>query len=291
MIDAESNTTTQINNDGDGVGDNDNDNESDNDSSIDAESDIGTEMNLRIAGLNCNGLLNKVDSLLASANEPHSDWNIICVQETHETLYQKLNQQLQRQGWAFYSSTIHDHEHENDSNDLFNASGGTGIYVANSLTDLWSIEQHETNTDRITHISLSDDDNTIHIFSVYAADSSKRASVRKQIYNNMNDALQRIAAHQDARTHTYIIQGDWNTSPLSYNSNTPMFNEFVETHQFRIMHNDLPTFIRGTSNTLIDHFLISPSLLHLCTAVSVLVSDDTVTSPGSDHRTISIHLV
>ena len=121
LIDAESNTTTQINNDGDGVGDNDNDNdnESDNDSSIDAESDIGTEMNLRIAGLNCNGLLNKVDSLLASANEPHSDWNIICVQETHEASYQKMNQQFQRQGWAFYSSTIHDHEHENNNNDLF----------------------------------------------------------------------------------------------------------------------------------------------------------------------------
>jgi exonuclease III len=172
-------------------------------SSIDAESDIGTEMNLRIAGLNCNGLLNKVDSLLASANEPHSDWNIICVQETHETLYQKMNQQFQRQGWAFYSSTIHDHEHENNNNDLLHASGGTGIYTANSLTELWSIEQHETSTSRITHISLSDDNITIHIFSAYAADSSKPPSVRKQIYNNMNGISMMCWMHLHMCAHAY----------------------------------------------------------------------------------------
>ena len=106
----------------------------------------------------------------------------------------------------------------------------------------------------------------------------------------MNGILQPIAAHQDTRTHTYITQGDWNTSPLSYNSNTLMFNEFIDTHQLHIMHNHLPTYVRGTRKTIIDHFLISPSLLHFCTTASVLVSDESVTSPASDHRAISIHL-
>jgi len=123
---------------------NNNSNNNDNTNSIsnnNSGSNNAKSLKMNIAGLNCNSLLSKVDTLLSSAYAPHNSWNIICVQETNETSYHQPNKKLQRHGWTYYSSrNLDDNEL---TADICNVQGGTGIYISDTLS-AWTSRQHAT---------------------------------------------------------------------------------------------------------------------------------------------------
>jgi hypothetical protein len=125
----------------------------------------------------------------------------------------------------------------------------------------------------------------LHVLSVYAIDVSKPLPDRKLAYDIVTEILNGMSEDDDV-----CIQGDFNASVLSPNNNTIILNDFIEQQQLHIMPNDLPTYIGPLSTTIIDHFVLSASLLQYITQHYVAVSPSTVTHPSSDHRVLSIRL-
>ena len=121
--------------------------------------------------------------------------------------------------------------------------------------------------------------------SVYALDASKKIAVKQQAYNQLTGILSTISEDDDI-----CMQGDFNASVITPNSNTSLLSNFIDTHELHIMPNNLPTYIGPVSTTTIDHFLLSPSLLPYLTHHYVSVSPATVTHPPSDHRCTCIQL-
>jgi hypothetical protein len=237
---------------------------------------------INIAGFNCHGLLYKVNSLLLSASLPHNAWHIICLQETHEAPYFNQQNLLLRHGWKYYCS-IYDSNHDDDT--LLHPRRGTAIYLSEVLTQQWNIIHHNTDTDLITWVTLRNKHRRLHVFSVYALDTSKPYEDRQQAYSMLTRILTDIDESDDI-----CIQGDFNASILAPNINTPMLDDFIEQHNLHIMPNDLPTYIGAISTTTIDHFLLSPSLLPYITEHYVDVSSPTLTHPPSDHCVVSIRV-
>src|SRR3979490_565606 len=244
--------------------------------------DIAAYATINIAGVNCRGLLNKVDSLLLSASLPHNAWHVICLQETHEAAYFNEQNLLVRHGWKYYSSRYID----NDNNDnLLHPRRGTAIYVRDALSKQWHIVQHDTSTDLVTWITMSNKHKRLHVLSVYSLDVSKSTPDKKLAYHTLTGILNDMNEDDGI-----CIQGDFNASISPPNNNTNLLNDFIEHQQLHIMPNDLPTYIGPLSATIIDHFLMSPSLLQYITQHYVEVSPPTITHPPSDHRALSIRL-
>ena len=200
---------------------------------------------INVAGFNCRGLLNKVDSLLLSASLPHNAWHIICLQETHKAAYFNHQNFLQRHGWKYFSSANVDND--NDDN-LLHPTRGTAIYVSDSLSNQWKISQHDTDTDLISWITMSNTYKRVHVLSVYMLDVSKPPQDKQLAYDMLVDIVSSISDDDDI-----CIQGDFNASILAPNANTSMLNKLVEHTGLHIISNHLPTYFEPVATTTIDH--------------------------------------
>jgi exonuclease III len=202
--------------------------------------DMRSYLTINVAGLNCRGLLHKVDSLLLSAALPHNAWHIICLQETHEAAYFNPQNLLLRHGWKYYSSRYIDNDNDDS---LLHPTRGTAMYVHDSLSKQWKFIQHNTDTDLITWITMTNTYKRLHILSVYLPDTSKPPQDRQLAYDMLADTVTSIS-EDDA----VCIQGDFNASIVAQNGNTQMLNNLIEQTGLHIMPNEMPTYIAPLSS-------------------------------------------